>query len=160
MLRGRSRHRSFRTGWVKSGLSAPCPYTSAIGGEADIIWAKADIPARMSAFAGKADIRGTTLKSLLIAAKRKFASQPIPSETNGILVFRDAGGGGQTAHRLRIYPGDSVSYAADIGGEKPGQMASVLSMVNPPLIQIQDSNGACCTNWQHRLAAVRNLGRA
>ncbi len=42
-ISSRSPKYSFHTAWVKSGLPAPCPFTSAIGGEADIIRAKADI---------------------------------------------------------------------------------------------------------------------
>ncbi len=42
-MRGRSRHQSFRTGWVISGSPAEAMETSASGGRADIIRAKADI---------------------------------------------------------------------------------------------------------------------
>ncbi len=81
-------------------------------------------------------------------------------ETNGIMVFRDTSGGGQTACRLRLFSGGGVSHAADIGDKESGSNGLGLSEVNPPLIQIQDSGGACCTSWQPRVAAVRILRRA
>ncbi len=53
--------------WVKSGLPAPCPFTSAFGGKADIIRRKADIPLPMSGVGGKADSLAHLSACLLIA---------------------------------------------------------------------------------------------
>ena len=64
---------------VKSGLPAPCPFTSAIGGEADIIRAKADIPLPMSGVGGKADSLAYLSACLLLARSGSSHHRHCPS---------------------------------------------------------------------------------
>ena len=46
----------FHTAWVRSRSPAPCPFTSAVEGKADVIGRKADMAFRMSAVRGKAEV--------------------------------------------------------------------------------------------------------
>ncbi len=62
--------------WVKSGLPAPCPFTSAIGGEADGIRAKVDIADGMSEVGGTPDLPWTRPEGPFIAKRRHL----VPSQ--------------------------------------------------------------------------------
>jgi hypothetical protein len=73
---------------VNFGLSRPTAATSGVGGKADLIRRKADMPPPMSGFGGKADVRRKAPKSLLLAKKRH--SRPIIRHCT--LAHRDAVG--------------------------------------------------------------------
>jgi len=66
---------SFYTAWVMSRHSARLPGTSAPGGEADVIAAKADIAPRMSAIRGKADVWRDRRFGLLLAISGHTATR-------------------------------------------------------------------------------------
>ncbi len=85
-----------------------------------LMWLESTKRTRMSANRLKAVVVLAQPLSARLAKSGSSRLSQCPAKPIEFRYFAMPSVGGQTARRRRIYPGDSVSYAADIGDEEPG----------------------------------------